>query len=327
MASYRKQISTLLCLSLLWMAQSYSIEIITHAHPSKEGVFQPWLTGPLLAPSSLTLPQGHVNLEPYIFSIVNTGVYNSHWHAQSQPNFYSNNLQMSIQVGITPWMDFQFTPQAFYNISQGAKSFEFGDMPIVLDFQLYHSRVGSWIPNVKFSLRANIPFGKYQHLNPSKNGTDGVGAGSWNPTVQLAFGQLFHVSKDHVFSPRLQIVYVVPNPVHVAGDNVYGGGKGTRGRVFPGNSLLIDFAWEYNLTQRWVLALDTVYAHSNKTRFSGRSPAAPVGSPSSENFNIAPAIEYNFSANIGLIGGAWVTLFGRNSAQFVSGVLSLNIYI
>lgn len=328
MTSYRKQLSILLQLSFLWTVNSYSVEVSTHElPPTKPGAPQPWFTGPIFAPTSRTVPVGHVAVEPYLFSVVTCGHYNNHWHTESIPNFYSNALELLIQTGITPWMDFRATPQAFYNIHEGAKSFEFGDLQMGIGFQLLKEVQNTWIPNIKLAFRGNIPFGKYQHLNPHKNGTDGVGDGSWDPAILLIFGKIIHTSGIHFLSPRLEIKYTVPTPVHVKDLNVYGGGKGTRGWAYPGNLLYIDFAWEYSLSQSWALALDTIYIHENKTRFSGKTPLlAPVGHPSLEQFSLAPAIEYNFNVNIGLIAGAWFTIFGRNTAQFASGVIALSIY-
>ncbi len=49
-------------------------------------------------------------------------------------------------------------------------------------------------------------------------------------------------------------------------------------------------------------------------------------SPTSAQFSIAPAIEYNWNANIGIIFGSWFTLAGKNSTQFTSGVFAFNYY-
>jgi hypothetical protein len=50
------------------------------------------------------------------------------------------------------------------------------------------------------------------------------------------------------------------------------------------------------------------------------------GGPSSSQYSLAPAIEYNWSQNIGLIGGVWFTVAGQNISQFNSIVIALNYY-
>ena len=119
--------------------------------------------------------------------------------------------------------------------------------------------------------------------------------------------------------------YRIGTATFVKGYNAYGGGSKTRGKEYPGNSLFVGASIQYNLTQRWVFACDALYEHYNKDRFSGRT-VKRMTNPSSERFSIAPALEYNWSSNIGMIAGVWVSMAGRNTAQFVSGVLKVNTY-
>ena len=92
-----------------------------------------------------------------------------------------------------------------------------------------------------------------------------------------------------------------------------------------------DLAFEYTLTQNWALALDVLYVHNNHTRFSGHKGSTygipnSVGGPSSEQFSLAPALEYNWSSNCGVIAGVWFSVAGRNTADFINGVVAINIY-
>jgi hypothetical protein len=117
----------------------------------------------------------------------------------------------------------------------------------------------------------------------------------------------------------------------VKGFNAYGGGYQTQGTVYPGWNYQGIVSFEFTLNQNWVLTLDNVYTHINKNRFSGNPGVtasgnpATVGDPSSEQLSFAPAIEYNFSSNIGIIAGAWVTATGRNSTEFRSAVIELDV--
>ena len=125
--------------------------------------------------------------------------------------------------------------------------------------------------------------------------------------------------------------YTIPNSVHVKGYNLYGGGHHTRGTIYPGQSLVVLFGFEISLTQRWAIANDIQYLHVNKTHFKGRKGKTNgvknvVGFPSSEQFSLAPAIEYDFSAYVGVIAGVWFSVAGRNALDFASGVVAVNIY-
>jgi hypothetical protein len=324
----RKMVRSLLLLLLLSAIPCYADFIFTESQgaPIKSEP-SPWFTGPLLAPSAHTIPQGHVNLQPYFFYTVNTGIYTNHWHPKSIPNFYNSTLQIPTQVGITKFMDFQLTPQMVWNKVKRQNYIDIGDLPFVAGFQLALDVVGGWQPAVKFRLGANIPTGKYDHLKRNKLGTDSTGSGSWLPTVGLAFSKLLHLGNGiHFLDARLFFNYEIGTPAYVKGLSSYGGGKGTRGKVFPGNTFTIDAAIECNLTQEWVIALDGVYVHNNKTRFSGKT-TYPIGPPSGEQFSLAPAVQYNWSQYLGVIGGVWFTVAGRNAARFTSGVIAINIYI
>jgi hypothetical protein len=285
----------------------------------------PWFTGPLLAPSGYTIGPGKWNVEPYLSLTVNTGRYNSHWNCYSTPNFYSTSIQVQAKVGLLPRLDFQFYPQAYYNETQGQHYTNIGDLPLGINIQLYRSELEDTWPAMKLALRVNTPIGKYQHLDPKKKNTDAMGAGSWLPAAGLIFSKLLHLDGIHYFEWRLACVYQIGTAIHVKGRNSYGGDHSTHGRAYPGNNLNIDGAIQYNFSQRWALACDLVYSHTNKNRFSGKTTAS-MTRPSNEQFSIAPALQYNWSKNIGLLAGSWFTFAGRNSIRFASGLVALNMY-
>ncbi len=285
----------------------------------------PWLTGSLLTPSSHVVPAGHWNIEPYLFATTEYGIYDSKWHTSSIPKFYNINVEFPIQYGIVYPIDFQFVPQFSWNHTDGASQWVINDLPLILDIQVIQDEPHTWWPAIKFAIRANAPIGKYQKLDPNKLGTDIGGAGTWNETIGIVFGKLFQFSPIHFLSTRFYCGYTFPNPVHVKNFNTYGGAHGTRGKVYPGNSLVSLIGLEFTPAINWALACDFMYVHQNKTRFSGKSPVSML-SPSNEQFSLAPAFEYNWSAYVGIIAGAWFTVAGRNTVEFASGVVAVNIY-
>ncbi len=302
----------------------------THNVPGLETL---WFTGPLLSPPGYTVKPGHINIEPYTNVNVTTGTYNKHWKVESTNNFYNNVEQIQIRAGITKGLDFQIFPQVYFNKTKKEHYTGFGDLPIGLNIQLLTTSIADPWPAIKITLRATAPTGKYQHLNPNKKGTDAIGAGSWLPAGSLILAKLWNTSKAHFLESRLYINYQIGTAVLVKGLNSYGGAKNTKGFVYPGNVLTVDAAFQYNLSQNWALACDFYYSHSNKNRFSGNpgtladGTKAKLTSPSSQNWSIAPALEYNWSNNIGLIAGVWVSLAGRNSSEFANAMIALNIYI
>ncbi len=291
----------------------------------------PWLTGTLLSPSGDVVPTGHYNYEPYVYFLTRYGSYGAHWETQRAKNFYSLLSQEYVQVGLPAHFDFEIYPQFSWNHTHGASSWVVNDLGWGFDYQLLSQNQAKWWPGIKLSLFATVPIGKYQKLNPNKQRTDIGGTGSWLPNFGIVFSRLFWFGGHQFLNWRGSVDYTVPTPVHVKNYNTYGGGHHTRGTVFPGQSVTTIMAFEYTWTPHWALALDILHTHTNKTRFKGRvgeTRGIPnvMGYPSSELFNLAPAIEYNWSINVGLIAGCWFTLAGRNSFQFANGVVAINIY-
>lgn len=74
----------------------------------------------------------------------------------------------------------------------------------------------------------------------------------------------------------------------------------------PGNVFSADLAWEYSLTREWVLALDV-------TRDSSRASA------------FAPAIEYNWRPDMGVLVGVRAVPAGPGTAPSLTPAVALNM--
>lgn len=288
-----------------------------------EAPYTPWFTGPLLAPTGTILTRGHFSIQPYFYANVVTGLYRSHWNSKSTPNFYNETLQIQAIVGLTDFMDITISPEVLHNHTQGQSSTRFGDFPIEFDFLLLTENRFRYFPGIKLGIIETFPTGKYQKLNPKKLETDVGGGGSFSTTAEIVFYKVYHLYGHHYLSTIASFEYTYSAPVHVKGENVFNGGPGTRGKVYPGGSEIAFLSFEYSLTRNWVLALDSVYKHTNKDRFKG-TPGSnrAAGRPSSELLSFAPAIEYNFNEHLGLIGGVWFSAAGRNTLRFCNGVIS-----
>ncbi len=299
--------------------------------PQEEKI-EPWFTGPLLAPSGHVVPVGYMNIEPYVFTTVTYAQYDKHGHAQSVPNVCSVNPEVPLQFGLTKWMDVTVTPAFVWNSSQHRSATRFGDFPIALGFQLLMDKADHWWPAIKIAIRESFPTGKYEKLNPEKLGLDISGSGAYVTSIGFAMSRLFWFGGAHYLAPRLGVGYYFPSAVHVKGFNAYGGGHGTHGTVYPGHTLNAVLGLEFSLTRRWVLACDIFNTYSARTRFKGHNGVtatgapAGVGSPSSEQLSLAPAIEYNWSDKLGVIAGCWFTVSGRNAGDFASAVIALNYF-
>jgi hypothetical protein len=290
-----------------------------------KGLSPPWFTGPLISPSGYTVKPGHFLLQPFFNTFVDVGLYDSEWKWESAPNFYNVHLRTRFRAGVTSWLDVQTLPIVSYKTTQGKSSTGFEDLVFNLNFQLLTADINDpWVA-IKLIVGASIPLGKYQQLSLSKLGTDAFGNGCWYPELAFVSSKLWQVGENHYFEARLYSGYRVGTPTSVKGLSFYGGDRTTRGTAYPGNIFFVDIAAQYNLSLNWALACDIHYQHRNRSRFSGRR-AAPARLPSTEQFSLAPALEYNFKRNLGLIGGIWFTAAGRNTPQFINGLFSLNAY-
>lgn len=292
---------------------------------------QAWLTGPLIAPTGAVIPFGHFEIESYFYFNATTGAYNANWNSVSaENNFFTINPQILFFFGLTSWMDINITPQFSYNHTANQNSVHFGDFPVALDFQLMDPSYTPYFPGIKFTIRETFPTGPYQNLNPAKLLTDQTGQGTFATTFNLVLYDVYHLCKDHFLSTTYSAAYTVGTPVNVHGFNTYGGGYGTEGKILPGDIFQAIVSFEFTLTQNWALALDNVYTHTNASLFFGNpgktltGGVASIGTPSSEQISFAPAVEYNFSSNLGIIAGCWFTACGRNSPIFRNAVVSIN---
>jgi len=278
------------------------------------------------------VPKGGVAIEPYLGITVFTGLYDANWKRHDTSNFYRVESLLFTQVGVTHWMDFQITPRFGYNFSQGQSDGYLADSTAGLGFRLYEPEKGSWLPHIKATLVEDFPIGKYQNLNPKKKLTDLSGNGSYGTRLGVIFRKEYHLKEFHFLSAYLTLRNTFFTSTHVKGLNVYGGGKGTKGVVRPGNIFIALLSFEYTFNLNWAFSLDNVYSHQNKSHFSGcpgrdaLGEVAPLYLHSTEQISFAPALEYNFSKRLGIIGGVWFTAFGRNSAQFTTGLIAVDYF-
>lgn len=299
--------------------------------PGEQHEFQPWFTGSLLAGAGCTVDPSHVNLEPYLFATAQTGVYNDHWKGLSENRSFTVTPLLFTSIGLLRNVDLSLIPRMYANFKEHASDIRIGDFPVFIGVQLMRDRREAWTPDLRMVIKSIFPTGHYQHLNPSLHGTDATGIGSYQAGFAFNFQKVFYLGIN-LLRMRLNFDYLMPSSVHVKGFNTYGGGYGTSGKVRPGNIFTSTLAFEYMFSQRWIGALDIQYVLEGPIRFSGKPGISLTGtpaimtSPAAQQISLAPAIEYAFNGQIGLIAGPWFTIAGKNSARFISGVIALNYY-
>jgi hypothetical protein len=102
---------------------------------------------------------------------------------------------------------------------------------------------------------------------------------------------------------------------------------GFTGHANPGKSFLVDASREYSMTKSWVLALDATYLVTGFNTIDPNSmqntSAVRLNSGSSEVFALAPAIEYSWKPNLGVLLGTRL-IAGRNTTSTMTPAVAIN---
>jgi len=290
-------------------------------------MFNPWYAGPLLTPGAHILSPGSYNIQPYVFYTTNYAKFNQSGSSKDIKNLTQLNPTVSFQFGMLSWLDGVVNVQSITNWQNGKSSTHFGDSSLSLGFGILDE--GPYTPAVLISIKETFPTGKFKSLSSTLGGIDASGAGAFSTSVSLNVSKVVWWVLTHPMNLRASLGYTFPSIAKVKGFHAYGGGIGTKGNIHTPSAIALDAAMEYSFTQKWVFAVDAVYSYSAKTTFAGKAgknadgTKASNGGPFSDNLSFAPALEYNPNPNLGFLAGAWFSVWGRNSLDFVSGVISV----
>ncbi|HTT41470.1 MAG TPA: transporter [Steroidobacteraceae bacterium] len=289
-----------------------------------------WWTGPLLAPSPVTLPPGHALIEPYLFDVVTTGRIDSSGTHQTAPADQEFGSLTYMLYGLTPRVTAGLIPRFFYADPAGAPNssgIAVGDLTLQAAFGLTQYRDGSRVPALAVVLDETLPTGKYDRLTRA---SDGVGAGAYATGLSLYSQDYFWMPNGRILRARLDLTYTISSKVPVQEQSVYGTPGGFAGHAYPGEVFSADAAFEYSMTRSWVLAMDVVYEHHATTEVRGTvsgGSALHADSGSAYSVQFAPAVEYNWSARAGVILGVRIIEVGRNVTTTVTPAVAINLVL
>jgi len=280
-----------------------------------------WWTGPMLAPSAATLPRGHFLVEPYLYDVIAP-----HSNGFGSLTYINYGLIDRLTVGVIP-------VAGFNKVSGGPSSsgVGMGDITMQAQYRLTKFHEGSRIPTISVAVQETFPSGRYDRLGDRPS--DAFGGGAYTTTLALYSQTYFWLPNRRILRMRFNLSQALSNNVDIQDVSVYGTAAGFRGHAKPGSPFFGNAYWEYSLTRRWVPALDATYRHEGGTHVIGhnildlnnaQTPSSiRLNSGSSESFGLAPAIEYNWTANLGMLLGVRV-IAGRNTTSTVTPVLAIN---
>lgn len=307
----------------------------------------PWFTGPLLALPGQTVPRGHINASLGIPVSVSNETYNREWQMNAYPAFKSTQIAPEFIYGLADHFDVQYDAIYFINENSQRSYEHVGDTSIMLGYQALTQTPNNATPDLRITLQEIFPSGVYDQLAPLNNGTDITGAGSYQTALGLNFQYLTAFDDIHYLNSHVSFTYSHAATVLLNGLSAYGGTELTNGLIAPGDSIGIDLAGEFTLTQHWAAVLEGNFIYQQASRFRGvadeettRTPRLIINNPrlssltggsvigkgNLDQITLAPGIEYNFSANYGVVAGAWFTIAGKNTPSFVAPMILLNAY-
>lgn len=279
--------------------------------PGRQSLDDAWWTGPILANSAHTLPQGHALIETYLYDDIQGG----------NDAYRSFNYLL---YGLTDRWTIGLIPVGGVN-SGGGKGARLGlnDVNLQLQYGLTTFDAASGMPEISLAVREGFPTGKYDRL---ANANDGFGGGAYATTLALFTQDYFWLPNGRLLRFRLDLYESFSGSATLTDTSVYGTAAGFRGHARPGDAFLLDASLEYSLTRSWVLALEFLANHGDATHVGGADGAMPVHFDigSSDGFGLAPAVEYSWAPNWGVLAGARILMAGRNTPFSVTPAIAIN---
>jgi hypothetical protein len=280
--------------------------------PVRQSRDDAWWTGPMLAVSPNGPGQGHTLTETYLYDQVGDG-------SQSIRSF--NYLLYGVSDHLTLGM----IPIFGVNEADGARSrFGMSDLTFQAQYTLADFDPATGMPAIAVALRQSLPIGKFDRL---REATQAFGSGGSATSLGLFTQDYFWLPNGRILRARADVLASVSATAHVEDASTFGTLPGFSGRARPGDAVSLDLSFEYSLTRSWVLATELLYDHSDAAHVegvsSGRSLRFDQGS--SDGFGVAPALEYCWAPNWGVLLGTRILMGGHNRSFSVTPAIALNV--
>lgn len=287
-------------------------------------------TGPLVTPAVNSMPAGMFNIEPYLIHTNTRGSYdNAGGRKERKPTVRQWQVAMPLTYALTDTQSVQLTLNASRTSGDGLHSdgMRMGDSAVRFQQRLRGPNADGGGLILALALQQRLPTGKYHHLDT--NPLNGTGNGAMRTTVAFGAQQLHWLDDGHALRWRTQLAWSPsPGRIRVRDGSVYGTRSGFRGQARLGQAWNASIAAEYVLDPRWVLVGEAIWNRASAVTLHGNagdgSEVTRRLAPSQE-FSLAPAIEYHFNPNLGLIAGVQFTVAGRNTADYVAPQVALNM--
>ena len=275
--------------------------------PAHADETEAWFTGSLNSTGADALPGGAFLAEPYLADVMA--------HPKGGPSSHTAESFNLLLYGMTDDLIVGVIPRFAYRDAA-----DIGDLTARVQYRLAPYDAETGLPALALSLNQTFPTGRHDNLNDA--GTNGTGTGAYVTSLSVLTDEYSTLPGGNLVRERFDVSYAVSSRVGVENRSVYGTQDGFWGHASPGAHLDATFALEVSLTTRWALALDISYDRDGNSRVWGDGLRWDSGS--SQSINLVPAIEYNFTADTGLIIGVQMPVWQHNTPVLVVPMAALN---
>lgn len=290
-------------------------------------------TGTLITSNPNTIRKGALVMTAHTIYLHADERYNWRGQREKLPHSYSQwQVLLPIAYGITPRLTGKVTLGANRTSENGdhTRGMQSTDVALRLQYLLQAPNDDGTRPSVSVFVSQNLVTGNYDALRDHP--LDGMGSGTQRTTLSLLSQRVFWMPNGRPLRLRGQLSWSPrPPEVHLRDVSVYGTPHGFRGTYSPGAQLNLSIGAEYSVDPHWVLAADITANRQGRAWLSG---AHQTGSSwwtmqrtdnYSAIYSIAPAIEYNFNSQFGLIAGVQFSVAGHNTRALISPRAAFNM--
>jgi len=292
----------------------------------QEKLSDAWWTGPLETSNPNVIPKNHLYIETYFVVEQDNGFYDAKGNQHRAP--YDNDYQSVtlFAYGITNKFNLQFLPafdgaQALEKGAFSTNGMEVDNLTVRTPYQFYAYKQGKVWPSFTIApgFIAPIETGSHNATNP------------WTPWfglwVQRPFwmpgGRILRVRANQNFYFPVNDSKTTTCPVATTTLLADGGTCALSGGKYAKTFI----GMEYSLTKHWVPAWDFYWKYGAETTAKAVNGAnlGPL-SPGYQRMVIDPALEYNFTGNVGIIFGVELTVSGRNVGSYIAPQIALQVF-
>lgn len=289
---------------------------------------RPYFTGSLYSSSASTLPKGRLIVAPLLYEVHGIGSFGSNGKFV-RSNGSADDVRYLTQIlyGASDKVTVGIIPRLGWNSSYGGKkssNLELGDTSVRLKVRVGRFSTPSHRIDASLSVDETFPTGLYDNLKSSRR--SGLGSGAYAATFAALAQYTAWPVNGRAFRVRLNASYTLPSQAHVENLSVYGTPNAFDGHVRPGDGEAIGLSFEYSLNRNVALCSEFLFNHQNVTVVKGIAGGSYYSKniPPSTRLDVAPAVEYSFSGNLGVIFGVRVPVAGRDSRASVSPTIGID---